>query len=158
VNNVAIAVKTLNKATFILDVDGHHGNGTQEIFQGDERVVYVSLHRFPHYPGTGARSEGNCLNFPLPADCGEQLFLKTLDQALGMVDLDRFEVVAVSVGFDTHAGDLASLGLSEKSYGEIGKRIANLRKPTFFVLEGGYMGEKNGRDIDVLLRSYEGEV
>jgi len=154
-NNVAIAVKALNKPTLILDVDGHHGNGTQEIFQGDKKVVYISLHRYPHYPGTGAYSEGNCLNFPLPADCGEQRYLETLDEALGTVNLGRFEVVAVSVGFDTHLGDLASLGLTENSYREIGKRIGMLKKSTFFVLEGGYMGEKNGRDIDQLLRGYE---
>ncbi len=154
-NNVAVAVKSLDKPALILDIDGHHGNGTQEIFQGDEKVIYVSLHRFPHYPGTGASSEGNCLNFPLPADCGETAFLKTLDQALGMVDSGRFEVVAVSAGFDTHMNDLASLGLTENSYREIGKRIAALKKQTFFVLEGGYMGEKNGKDIDQLLRGYE---
>jgi acetoin utilization deacetylase AcuC-like enzyme len=155
-NNVAIAVKALNKQALILDVDGHHGNGTQEIFQGDEKVVYVSLHRYPHYPGTGAYSEGNCLNFPLPVDCGEQMYLETLDQALGMVDVGRFEVVAVSVGFDTHLGDLASLGLMEKSYREIGKRVAALKKPAFFLLEGGYVGEKNGNDLDQFLRGYEG--
>jgi acetoin utilization deacetylase AcuC-like enzyme len=72
-----------------------------------------------------------------------------------MVDLDRFEVVAVSAGFDTHAGDLASLGLTEKGYREIGKRIAGLGKPTFFVLEGGYLGENVGRDIHELLRAME---
>jgi acetoin utilization deacetylase AcuC-like enzyme len=155
VNNVAVAVKSLGKAALILDVDGHHGNGTQEVFQGDEKVVYVSLHRYPFYPGTGAYSEGNCLNFPLPADCGEQHYLRVLDEALSMVDMGRFEVVAVSVGFDAHSGDLASLGLTEDSYREIGKRIGWLKKPTFFVLEGGYMGEQNGRDIDQLLSGYE---
>jgi acetoin utilization deacetylase AcuC-like enzyme len=154
-NNVAIAVKVMGKPALILDVDGHHGNGTQEIFQGDEKVVYVSLHRYPFYPGTGAYSEGNCLNFPLSANCGEKKYLKTLDGALGMVDSGRFEVVAVSAGFDTHLGDLASLGLTENSYREMGKRIAALEKPVFFVLEGGYVGEQNGRDIDQLLRGYE---
>jgi len=155
VNNVAIAVKALGEPALILDIDGHHGNGTQEIFQGDEKVVYVSLHRYPYYPGTGVYSEGNCLNFPLPADCGEQRYLETLDEALGMVDIGKFKVVAVSVGFDAHLGDLASLGLTENSYREIGKRIAALEKPVFFVLEGGYMGEQNGKDIDQLLRGYE---
>jgi acetoin utilization deacetylase AcuC-like enzyme len=155
VNNVAVAVKASGKSAFILDVDGHHGNGTQEIFLGDEKVVYVSLHRYPFYPGTGAYSEGNCLNFPLPADCGEQRYLETLDKALGMVDMGKLEIVAVSVGFDAHDGDLASLGLTENSYREIGKRVGMLRKPTFFVLEGGYMGEENGRDIDQLLSGYE---
>ena len=154
-NSIAIAVKSLGKSALIIDIDGHHGNGTQEIFQGDEKVVYVSLHRYPHYPGTGAYSEDNCLNFPLPADCGEKKYLKVFTKALGMVDAGEFEVVAVSAGFDTHTGDLASLGLTENSYRKIGKEIATLEKPTFFVLEGGYVGEENGTDIDQLLQGYE---
>jgi acetoin utilization deacetylase AcuC-like enzyme len=153
-NNIAIAVRHLGKPTLILDIDGHHGNGTQEIFFGDDRVMYVSLHRHPHYPGTGAVSEANCLNFPLWGDCGDEAYLETLDGALGMVDVGRFEVVAVSAGFDTHMGDLASLGLTEKGYREIGKRIAALKKPTFFVLEGGYVGEQIGKDIGELLKSF----
>ena len=154
-NNMAIAVKHLNKRTLILDIDGHHGNGTQEIFLGDKKVTYVSLHRHPNYPGTGVVSEENCLNFPLPPDCGDEAHLKTLDKALSSVDVDRFEVVAVSAGFDAHAGDLASLGLTEKGYRGIGERIAALKKPTFFVLEGGYEGENVGRDIDKLLKGKE---
>lgn len=153
-NNIAIAVRHLGKPTLILDIDGHHGNGTQEIFYGDDKVMYVSLHRHPHYPGTGAVSEANCLNFPLWGDCGDEAYLETLDGALGMVDVGRFEVVAVSAGFDTHMGDLASLGLTEKGYREIGKRIAALKKPTFFVLEGGYVGEQIGKDIDELLKGF----
>jgi acetoin utilization deacetylase AcuC-like enzyme len=153
-NNIAIAVRHLGKPTLILDIDGHHGNGTQEIFYGDDKVMYVSLHRHPHYPGTGAVSEANCLNFPLWGDCGDEAYLETLDGALGMVDVGKFEVVAVSAGFDTHIGDLASLGLTEKGYREIGKRIAALKKPTFFVLEGGYVGEQIGKDIDELLKGF----
>ena len=72
-----------------------------------------------------------------------------------MVDFGEVEEVAVSCGFDTHLGDLASLGLVESDYWEIGKRIAQLKKPVFFVLEGGYVGEKVGLDIDSLLRGYE---
>jgi acetoin utilization deacetylase AcuC-like enzyme len=155
VNNIAVAVKMLGKRTLILDVDGHHGNGTQEVFLGCSNVTYVSLHRHPHYPGTGFRSEGNCLNFPLPGDVGEKRYLETLDRALGMVAGESFERVAVSAGFDTYAGDLASLGLTDSSYREIGRRIAGLGKPTFFVLEGGYMGEQVGRGIDRLLQGYE---
>jgi len=154
-NNVAIAVRYLGKPTMILDIDGHHGNGTQEIFYGDKMVTYVSLHRHPNYPGTGTSSDVNCLNFPLPPDCGDTVYLKTLDKALGTVDTDKFEVVAVSAGFDTYAGDLASLGLSEEAYRGIGKRVAALRKPTFFVLEGGYSGEHVGTAIDQLLNAYE---
>ncbi len=154
-NNIAVAVRHLNRATLILDIDGHHGNGTQEIFEGDGRVTYLSLHRSPHYPGTGEGSRGNVLNFPLWADCGDQAYLETLDGALRMVALSKFEVVAVSAGFDTHQGDLASLGLTEKGYTEIGKRIAGLKKPTFFVLEGGYDGDNNGRAINCLLEAFE---
>jgi acetoin utilization deacetylase AcuC-like enzyme len=154
-NNIAIAVKAQGKPTLILDIDGHHGNGTQEIFEGDNSVVYMSLHRSPHYPGTGLTSEGNAINYPLPVDCGEEMFLNALKKALREVDLDRFELVAVSVGVDTHVGDLASLGLETSSFGKIGKIIAELKKPTFFVFEGGYMGEQNGKDIDAFLKGYE---
>ena len=154
-NNIAIAVKYLDRRTLILDIDGHHGNGTQEIFLGDKKVTYVSLHRHPNYPGTGVVSEANCLNFPLPPDCGDEVHIKTLDKALSLVDVERFEVVAVSAGFDSHVGDLASLGLTEKGYREIGKRIARLKKYTFFVLEGGYQGESVGKDINTLLKAYE---
>jgi len=97
------------KPTLILDIDGHHGNGTQEVFQGDSKVFYVSVHRHPHYPGTGFRSERNCLNFPLPADVGEERYLETLDKGLSLVAQEAFDIVAVSAGFDTYAGDLASL-------------------------------------------------
>jgi acetoin utilization deacetylase AcuC-like enzyme len=156
-NNIAIAVKELDKPTLILDIDGHHGNGTQEIFQADPKVTYVSIHQSPNYPGTGALTEGNCINFALPRDCGQDTYLATLDKALSMVNLDKFEVLAVSVGFDTQLGDLASLGLNEKSYFQIGHRIAKIGKPTFFVFEGGYMGDKNGVDIDNLLKAFEEE-
>lgn len=154
-NNIAIAVKHLNKPTLILDIDGHHGNGTQEIFYGKPDITYISLHRYPHYPGTGSSSEANCLNFPLWADCGDEVYLSTLDQALSKISTNKFEVVAVSAGFDTFSGDLASLGLTENCYKEIGKRIASLKKPTFFVLEGGYSGEKVGKAIHQLLQGFE---
>jgi acetoin utilization deacetylase AcuC-like enzyme len=154
INNIAVAVKYLDRPTLILDIDGHHGNGTQEIFLGDPKVVYVSLHRHPHYPGTGYYSEANCLNFPLPADCGEEVYLKTLQEALKRVDMQKIEVIAISAGFDAYAGDLASLGLTDRAYREIGRMIAALNKPTFFVLEGGYKGENIGKAIDEILKNF----
>jgi len=153
-NNIAIAVKHLNKSTLILDIDGHHGNGTQEIYQGDNSVIYVSLHRHHLYPGTGDRTIGNCINYPLRGDCGHELYMRTLDKALGEAKKFSFEQIAVSAGFDAHSGDLASLGLTEESYSEIGKRIASLNRPTFFVLEGGY-SQKVGGDITSLLRGFK---
>jgi acetoin utilization deacetylase AcuC-like enzyme len=155
INNIAVAVKSLGKATLILDIDGHHGNGTQEIFMGDPKVWYVSVHRHPHYPGTGMVTEGNYVNYPLEADIGETKYLAALDKALSHIDLGKVEQVAVSAGFDTHEGDLASLGLTESTYRQIGRRIAIFNKPTFFVFEGGYRGEQNGKDIDQLLTGFE---
>ncbi len=151
-NNIAISVKHLDKPTLILDIDGHHGNGTQEIFYGDEKVTYISLHRYPYYPGSGSTSDANCLNFPLQADCGNTVYLETLDKALNTVDLSGIDVVGVSAGFDTHTGDLASLGLTVDVYKKIGMRIAALKKPTFFVMEGGYSADNVGKDIDSLLK------
>jgi acetoin utilization deacetylase AcuC-like enzyme len=154
-NNIAIAVKESRKKTLILDIDGHHGNGTQEIFLGDENTTYVSVHQSPNFPGTGNVTEGNCINYALQPNVGSKIYLKTLDAALASVDPGKFEALAVSAGFDTHICDLATLGLVTEDYVEIGKRIAKLNLPTFFVLEGGYNGQNLGADIDALLRGYE---
>ena len=150
-NNIAIAVKKLDQSTLILDIDGHHGNGTQEIFQGDPKVSFISLHRHPTYPGTGLVSQGNCLNFPLPYSAGDSLYLKTLEKALSQVEISNIDVVAISAGFDAHQGDLASLGLTSSCYREIGHVVGALKKPVFGVLEGGYIGEYVGRDTHELI-------
>ena len=81
--------------------------------------------------------------------------MAALEKALIHVDLKKVELVAVSSGFDTHEGDLASLGLTENTYRQIGRKIASFGKPAFFVLEGGYRGEQNGKDIDQLLTGFE---
>ena len=151
-NNIAVAVKYLNKPTLIVDIDGHHGNGTQEIFQGEPDVTVISLHRVGIYPGTGYESEGNCLNFPFFTPPGDEFYLRTLDQAIRRVDLEKVEVAAISAGFDCHEGDLASLGLTSKCFREIGKRIQALGKYTFGVMEGGYEGQNVGEDLDQLLK------
>ncbi|PVX23843.1 MAG: hypothetical protein CW691_09525, partial [Candidatus Bathyarchaeum sp.] len=150
-NNIAIAVKKLDVPTLILDIDGHHGNGTQEIFQADPQVQFISLHRHPTYPGTGLVSSGNCLNFPLPYSTGDSLYLETLEKALGQVEMADVEVVAISAGFDAHQGDLASLGLSSSCYREIGRIVGAYKKPVFGVLEGGYIGEYVGKDAHELI-------
>ena len=157
-NNIAIAVKRSGKRTLILDIDAHHGNGTQDIFLGDPQVVYVSLHRSPLYPGTGLSSVQNCLNFPLPARCGERTYLETLDRALDQA-LQGFkpEQVAISAGFDGYERDpLASLGLPTAAYREIGARIAKLGLPVFAALEGGYVAEALGPNIEAFIEGLEG--
>ncbi len=154
-NNIAIAVKGLGKKALILDIDGHHGNGTQEIFLGDPNITFVSLHQTPNYPGTGLETESNCINYALPQNIGGRDYVKALDKSLSGLDLGKFEVLAVSAGFDTHKCDLATLGLVEQDFFEIGKRIAKINLPAFWVLEGGYSGQNVGDDIDMLLRGYE---
>jgi len=154
-NNIAIAVKKLDLPTLILDIDGHHGNGTQEIFQDDPKVSFISLHRHPTYPGTGIVPQNNCLNFPLPYSAGDSLYLKTLEKALNQVEIANFDVVAISAGFDAHQGDLASLGLTSSCYREIGKIVGALKKQVFMVLEGGYIGEYVGRDSHELITGIE---
>ena len=141
-NNVAIAVakalQRVNKAA-IIDFDCHHGNGTQDIFLGEQNVLYVSLHQSPLYPGTGLTSEGNCLNFPLPAGTDEPAYMTAFSKAIEAIYRFAPDLVAVSAGFDTYKGDpLAGLHLEKSTYEKIGKAIHELEKPTFAVLEGGY--------------------
>ncbi|HWR82675.1 MAG TPA: hypothetical protein VN285_05180 [Candidatus Deferrimicrobium sp.] len=152
-NNVAIAVASALrevKRVAILDFDCHHGNGTQNIFLGRDDVLYVSLHQSPLYPGTGLRSERNCLNHPLPAGTDEAAYMETLVQAINSVKAFSPDLIAVSAGFDTYRGDpLAGLQLEITSYEKIGRMINELRKPTLAVLEGGY-----ARDLPECIDSF----
>lgn len=158
-NNIAIAVRSTGVRTLIVDIDGHHGDGTQMVFQDDPQVTFISLHSSPNFPGTGLKSRGNCHNHPLPFDCGEARYLQTLEEALRAIDLDGIEQVAVSAGFDTDERDpLASLGLAVESYRKIGERIAALALPTFAVLEGGYDPERLGPDIHAFCRGLTGDA
>ena len=156
-NNIAIAVRKLGKKALIIDIDGHHGDGTQAIFLGDPDVTYISLHRSPLYPSSGLESVENCHNYPLPAFCGDAVYLETLDRALNSIDTRGIEHVAMSAGFDAYEDDpLASLGLTSEAYRRIGQRIARLNLPVFAVLEGGYDAAALGRNIEQLVLGLSG--
>jgi acetoin utilization deacetylase AcuC-like enzyme len=143
-NNIAIAVAKLlaeNKVRHvaILDFDCHHGNGTEDVFRGDDHVLFVSLHQSPCYPGTGLNSRDNCVNFPLPPHTGPDEFLRVFDEALAKVRAFKPDLLAISAGFDTHKDDpITDMALEVETYREIGRRIAALQLPTFAVMEGGY--------------------
>jgi acetoin utilization deacetylase AcuC-like enzyme len=154
-NNIAIAVaKTLSDSTAsikkvaILDFDCHHGNGTEDIFCGDERVLFASLHQSPCYPGTGLVSRKNCLNYPLQPGTGPQEFLAALDNALEKLRDFHPDMLAVSAGFDSYKGDpITAMRLEIDTVHEIGARIVSFCQtmksgagtlPCFMVLEGGY--------------------
>lgn len=146
-NNIAIAVAklldagTISKAA-ILDFDCHHGNGTEQIFFGDERVLFVSLHQSPCYPGTGSVTRRNCLNYPLPPGTGHDEFLAALDDGLARMRVFAPEVLAISAGFDAYKGDpITHMKLEIDSFHEIGARIHGTIPPSFAVLEGGYSGD-----------------
>lgn len=136
----------------ILDVDVHHGNGTQDIFLDRPDVLYYSTHQYPFYPGTGRLDEvgsgegaGATINLPLPAGCGDQSFLTATDEVL-LPALRRFkpDLVLVSLGFDAHWADpLASMRLTTEGYTRILLRIRSLADELcggrlVFLLEGGY--------------------
>lgn len=141
-NNIAVAVhKALDiiKKVAIIDIDCHHGNGTEEIFLGDERVLYISLHQSPLYPGTGLKSIKNCLNFPLRGGTHEEEYLNVFKKAIEEAKNFSPQLIAVSAGFDTYKHDpLANLALEKYTYAKISGLISSLKIPTFSVLEGGY--------------------
>ena len=152
-NNLAIAVKHVllkYKKVAILDIDVHHGDGTQDIFLGNKNVLYCSIHQSPLFPGTGLKSEQNCINFPLPAGTTEEVYLKYLGMCLKEIKKFRPNLLAVSAGFDTYEKDpLAGFKLEIETYKKIGQKIKELGLPTFFVLEGGY-----SEDIGILAKKF----
>lgn len=141
-NNIAVAVTKLlknKKRVAILDIDVHHGNGTQDIFLGKKAVWYASIHQTPLYPGTGLKSEKNCYNFPIPSGTGGEKYLNVLIKVLNQIKLFKSDFLAVSLGFDTYKEDpLAGIKLEINDYEEIGSEIRKINIPAFFVLEGGY--------------------
>lgn len=152
-NNLAVAVKRSGLDTLIVDIDGHHGNGTQDIFYGDKNTTYISLHRSYAFPGTGKRSRKNALNYPLEPNCGDEKYLTTLEKALNRADPSQFQQIAVSAGFDSHKDDLmASLGLTTGAFYDVGELLSEASLPIFAVLEGGYIGEDMGRNIHAFLQ------
>jgi acetoin utilization deacetylase AcuC-like enzyme len=144
-NNIAVAVLDAvasGKKVAVVDVDCHHGNGTQDILKGVDQTVYVSLHQSPLYPGTGLASVENCRNYPLAPGTDETGYLEVLRRAL--VDVREFspDLIGISIGFDTYRGDpLTHLRLEVESYGKIARALLELGCPIFAVLEGGYSSD-----------------
>lgn len=143
-NNIAVAAARYmaghpGKRLAILDIDCHHGNGTEDFALGREGILYVSLHQSPLYPGTGLESAMNCLNYPLPPFTGEKRYLETLESAVRKISEYGPEILGVSAGFDTYEEDpLARMKLKTAAYREIGAMIAGIGRPLFIVMEGGY--------------------
>jgi acetoin utilization deacetylase AcuC-like enzyme len=160
-NNIAVTAALLaerGERVLIVDWDVHHGNGTQDIFWDDPRVLYVSTHQVPLYPGTGAaeevggpNAEGLTVNIPLPPGATGDVVLRALEEVGGPV-AERFDPtwVLVSAGFDAHRADpLANLRLTAADFADLAMSVATLTpEPGRLVLflEGGY-------DLDALRMS-----
>jgi acetoin utilization deacetylase AcuC-like enzyme len=161
-NNAAIAAQHLVRETggrvTVLDVDYHHGNGTQQIFYDRADVQYVSLHGDPHraYPyfsgfaeesGTGA-GHGTTLNLPLPAGLDDDGYLAALARALDAVDAFRPAAVVVSLGVDTWMNDpIADFAVSHDGFARCGAAVARLGVPMVVVQEGGYDVSAIGENV-----------
>jgi acetoin utilization deacetylase AcuC-like enzyme len=125
----------------ILDWDVHHGNGTQAIVEGDETILYASLHQWPFYPGTGGPTEQGptLVNVPLPAGTGDAPFLAAFERCERAIAAFEPDLLLVSAGFDAHVDDpLAQLELSAGSFTELARRTSVLAPRVAAVLEGGY--------------------
>ena len=157
ISNVAVVAASLadqGERVMILDYDAHHGNGTQAVFYDDPRVMFVSFHQWPLYPGTGSLEEtgrgdgaGTTLNIPLPAGTTGDVYLRAFDEIVAPV-AERFGPtwVVVSAGFDAHRDDpLTEMGLAAGDYGPLTGRVLSLVPAgrRVVMLEGGY-------DLDAL--------
>ena len=156
-NNIAIAANyALNtykmERVLIIDFDVHHGNGTQEAFTHNPYVLYVSMHQYPLFPGTGFLTEmeqgsgaGTAINVPLPAGCGDNEYKLVFDEIV-IPTARRFkpEIILVSAGYDAHwADELANMRLTLDGYYNMTRSIQQLADElcggkTVFYLEGGY--------------------
>ena len=169
-NNVAVGANYLiekykYKKIAIIDFDVHHGNGTQDIFYDNEKVLYVSTHQYPYYPGSGSHKENgkfnNVLNIPLEAGTTSEVYLNAYENVLTKIKQFKPEFLLFSAGFDAHIDDpLAQLRLSTEDFYKITKRTLEYSKSfcngrVVSILEGGYdlkaLQNSTQRHVDALL-------
>jgi len=152
-NNVAVgATYLLEKYKLdkvaIIDFDVHHGNGTQDIFYNEKKVLYISSHQFPFYPGTGSKDEigkfNNILNIPLKAGTVSEEFFNSYKKVYDKLNEFRPQFILLSAGFDAHKNDpLANVDLESRDYYILTKEIMKIAKKIcsnkiVSILEGGY--------------------
>lgn len=173
-NNAALAARAAQQLhgaekVAIVDIDVHHGNGTQDVFYDDASVLYCSLHQWPLYPGTGpasetgtARAEGTTVNVPLPPGSDGELWMSAFETRVvpALVGF-RPDLVVVSAGYDAHTADpLAELRLTTDTYAQVAARLAALAGEmcdgrTVWLLEGGYDLDALAASVATTLRALE---
>lgn len=170
-NNAAVAAQALldhgaNRVA-VLDVDYHHGNGTQSIFYGRSDVLFVSIHGDPltEYPFFLGHAEeqgegdgfGFNLNLPLPAGSAVEKWFEALDTACSRITQYAPDALVVSLGLDTFAGDpISQFALTTADFFRLGRRLAALKLRTALILEGGYAAAELGANALQVIRGFEG--
>jgi acetoin utilization deacetylase AcuC-like enzyme len=169
-NNVAVGANYLikkykYKKIAIVDWDVHASNGTADIFYDNEKVLLISTHQYPYYPGTGSEQEkgkfNNILNIPLPAGTSSEEYLNAFERVLKKLEEFKPEFILISAGFDAHKDDpLAQLNLNTEDYYTITLRLLKASKrfctgKVVSILEGGYdlqaLQDSTKRHVDALL-------
>ena len=169
-NNVAVGANYLIEKykyskVAIIDFDVHHGNGTQNIFYDNEKVLYISTHQYPYYPGSGSEKEtgkfNNVLNIPLEAGTTAEEYLNAYELVLKKLKEFKPEFLLFSAGFDAHIDDpLAQLRLSSEDFYQLTKRTLEISKSicngnVVSILEGGYdlkaLQDSTKRHVDALI-------
>ncbi len=171
-NNSAIAAQHLRQShekVAILDIDVHHGNGTQAVFYRRPDVLTVSIHADPmeYYPfywggpeetGEGRGRDSN-LNLPLPVGSGDDAWLDALDTALDKIETHDPGALVIALGLDAHEADPLKGGtVTQAGFARIAEHIAALGLPTVIVQEGGYLTEHLPDNLAMFLTSYEGAL
>ena len=169
-NNVAVGANYLIEKykytkVAIIDFDVHHGNGTQNIFHDNEKVLYLSTHQYPYYPGSGTEREkgkfNNIFNIPLEAGTNSEQYLNAYESILNKINQFKPEFILFSAGFDAHKDDpLAQLYLQTEDFYTLTKRTLELSKKhcagkVVSILEGGYdlqaLQDSTVRHVDALI-------
>ena len=169
-NNVAVGANYLirkykYKKIAIVDWDVHASNGTADIFYDNEKVLLISTHQYPYYPGTGSEQEkgkfNNILNIPLPAGTSSEEYLNAFERVLKKLEEFKPEFILISAGFDAHKNDpLAQFNLNTEDYYTITLRLLKASKrfcagKVVSILEGGYdlqaLQDSTKRHVDALL-------
>lgn len=167
INNAAVAAEYLSKygKVAILDVDFHHGNGTQHIFYERNDVLTVSIHadpnwKFPFYSGFAdeigvGEGKGFNRNYPLPKGTADKPYDQTLQKALANIHKFQPRYLIVSYGADTHIADpIGGFQLSTNYFTQMGKKINSIAIPTVIVQEGGYNNEHLGKNVTAFLKGF----
>jgi acetoin utilization deacetylase AcuC-like enzyme len=162
-NNAAIAARWAQselglERVAIVDWDVHHGNGTQAIFWDDRSVLYLSMHQWPLYPGTGgpAEQDETTVNVPLPPGSGDEEYARAWEEHVQPA-VQRFDpaLVIVSAGFDAHLDDpLSDMAVTEDGFRDLARRSAALAPRVGAVLEGGYNLETLPRLVGAALEGF----